>query len=84
MKDFPIPVGYIVPFRRDAAPDNFIECDGSEVSRAEFPELFRAFEEVGISYGHNETTFILPDVVDSISQKEIGWYIKWKIIQEKK
>ena len=44
----------------DAIPNGWLKCDGREVSRARFPELFAA---IGERYGEGDgaTTFALPD-----------------------
>jgi len=55
------PVGFIAPFGGAAAPSGWLLCDGSAVSRANYPVLFAA---IGTTYGagDNSTTFNLPDL----------------------
>lgn len=57
-----VPVGTVVPFTGDPAflPEGFLLCDGSEVSRVDFSELFAV---MGTSHGAGDgsTTFHLPD-----------------------
>ena len=35
-----IPVGAVLPFARTAIPDGWLSCNGSEISRAAYPDLF--------------------------------------------
>lgn len=52
--------GTVMAFAGDIPPEGFYECDGSEVSRTDNPELFAA---IGTMYGEGNgmTTFNLPD-----------------------
>jgi microcystin-dependent protein len=56
-----VPAGVMMPFGGTAAPDGFLLCDGSAVSRATYYVLFAA---VGTTYGAGDgsTTFNLPDL----------------------
>jgi len=56
-----IPVGAILAFAAGSTPDGFLLCDGSEVSRTTYAELYN---EIGTFYGFgdNSTTFNLPDL----------------------
>jgi microcystin-dependent protein len=56
-----IPVGTIMPFGAESVPQNWLKCDGSPVSRTEYPDLFDA---IGVTYGPGDgsTTFNLPDL----------------------
>lgn len=56
-----VPVGSIQAYGGISAPDNWLICDGSAVSRTEYAELFQA---IGITYGVGDgsTTFNLPDL----------------------
>ena len=53
-------IGEIITFLGDTAPDGTLICDGSEVSREAYSELFRV---IGTreGAGDGETTFNLPD-----------------------
>lgn len=54
------PAGTIMPFAGTSAPDGWLFCDGSQVSRTTYSDLFSA---VGIAHGSgdNSTTFHIPD-----------------------
>jgi len=58
-----IPAGVIVPFGGEVEniPSGWLLCDGSEVSRSEYPSLYDA---VGVCWGIGDgaTTFNLPDM----------------------
>jgi len=55
------PVGSVTMYAASSAPDGWLECDGSNVNRATFPNLFNA---IGITFGSGDgsTTFGLPDL----------------------
>jgi len=55
------PVGSVTMYAALTAPDGWLECDGSNVNRATFPNLFNA---IGITFGSGDgsTTFGLPDL----------------------
>lgn len=62
--DFPIPIGAILPyaFVGTNKPAGFLLCDGSAVSKAEYPELW---QNLGDLWGASTATdFILPDMVN--------------------
>jgi len=56
-----LPSGMLAPFAITAMPSGWLLCDGREVSRTEYQDLFNA---IGTSYGkgNNVTTFNLPDL----------------------
>ncbi len=56
-----VPVGSLIATARSTAPDGWLLCDGSVVSRTTYAELFAA---IGVSYGAGDgsTTFNLPDL----------------------
>jgi microcystin-dependent protein len=60
LKD-PIPVGTIIPYTSLTIPDGWLTCDGRELSRSEFIELFTV---IGTTYGigNGLTTFNVPDL----------------------
>ena len=69
-------VGTIVPHGKDTAPDGFLNCDGSAVSRTTYSALFN---EIQTTYGAGDgsNTFNLPDLRDNValgksSSKAIG------------
>lgn len=55
------PVGTVQPYAGSNAPNGWLMCDGSAVSRTTYPELFGV---VGTTYGagNGSTTFNLPDM----------------------
>lgn len=55
-----IPSGVVFPFAGTSAPYGYLVCDGSAISRSEYPSLFAA---LGTSHGSGDgsTTFNLPD-----------------------
>jgi len=57
---FLVPIGTIHAYGGVAAPEGFLLCDGSEVSRITYAALFNV---IGISYGNGDgnSTFNLPD-----------------------
>src|SRR5205814_8184628 len=55
-----IPAGTVVAFAGPVAPPGWLVCDGMEVDRGKFPDLFAAIGTVHGS-GNGATTFRLPD-----------------------
>ena len=55
-----LPIGSIVVWGSDYIPENWLLCDGSEISRTEYPDLFTF---LGTKYGEGDgsTTFNLPN-----------------------
>ena len=55
-----LPIGAMLPYGNITPPENWLICDGSEVSRTTYAELFNV---IGTSYGSGDgtTTFNLPD-----------------------
>jgi microcystin-dependent protein len=63
LKSGRVPVGTVVAFAGDArsgVPKGWLLCDGAEVSRDQYPELFAAIGTI-YSAGDRATTFHLPD-----------------------
>ena len=62
-----LPVGTIVPFGGNDAPDGYLLCDGSKVARSEYPGLFEA---IGTSFNletdTDSTMFRLPNLKGKI------------------
>lgn len=56
-----IPVGSIIAFAGSTAPEGYLMCDGSNVSRTTYGELF---DVLGTTYGQGDTTttFGLPNI----------------------
>ena len=55
------PAGIVMPFAGSVAPEGYLLCDGSAVSRSTYSELFTA---IGTTYGAGDgsTTFNVPDL----------------------
>jgi microcystin-dependent protein len=55
------PAGIVIPFAGSVAPDGWLLCDGSAVSRTDYADLFTA---IGTVYGAGDgvSTFNLPDL----------------------
>jgi len=55
------PVGSVTMYAASSAPDGWLECDGSNVNRATFPNLFNV---IGTTFGAGDgsSTFGLPDL----------------------
>lgn len=56
-----IPIGTIISYSTSTVPDGYLECNGQEVSRIEYAELFK---KIGTTYGKGDgsTTFKVPDL----------------------
>lgn len=61
--------GIIVPWSDSSIPSGFLECDGTNVSRTTYADLFAV---IGTTYGAGDgsTTFGLPDLIDKCCQNE--------------
>jgi microcystin-dependent protein len=60
--DLAVPIGASIPFAGPNAPPGYLLCDGSEVERVKFPDLF---DVIGTIYGSTSlgvNTFRLPDL----------------------
>lgn len=66
-----IPTATIIPWTDGTVPTGFLECDGSNVSRTTYADLFAV---VGTTYGSGDgsTTFGLPDLQDKIAVGKSG------------
>ena len=60
-QEIEVPIGTMQPYNSINVPDNYMKCDGTIISRNEYPELF---EIIGTAWGHGDgsTTFHLPDL----------------------
>ena len=56
-----VPAGSIFWYAKETAPDGYLICDGSNISRTDYARLFDA---IGTAFGEGdgETTFTLPDL----------------------
>jgi microcystin-dependent protein len=61
IKNYILPAGSLLPFAGSSAPDGFLLCDGSAVSRSTYSALFSAIGEA-YGVGDGSTTFNLPDL----------------------
>lgn len=59
------PAGIVMPFAGSVAPDGWLLCDGSAVSRTDYVDLFTA---IGITYGNGDgsSTFNIPDLTGRV------------------
>ena len=59
------PIGVVLPFAGSGAPSGYLICDGQEISRTEYPELFKV---IGTTYGEGDgsTTFNVPDYRETV------------------
>src|SRR6056300_1258966 len=66
-----IPTATIVPWSDSSVPSGFLECNGAEVSRTTYADLFAI---VGTTYGsgNGSTTFDLPDLQDNVAVGKSG------------
>lgn len=62
-----MPPGAVISFAGSTAPVGYLLCDGSAVSRTDYPNLFAA---IGTTYGEGDgsTTFNLPNLKDKFIQ----------------
>lgn len=60
-----VPTGGIMPYAGNTAPDQFLLCNGSAVSRTTYADLFSI---IGTTYGvgDNSTTFNLPNLMGRV------------------
>ena len=56
-----VPIGTIISYASSTAPEGYLKCEGQEVSRTTYSQLFNA---IGTTYGTGDgsTTFNLPDL----------------------
>jgi microcystin-dependent protein len=60
--DLGVPIGAILPYAGQNVPDGYLFCDGSEVERTKYPDLY---DIIGTTYGAailGVNTFKLPDL----------------------
>ena len=56
-----MPVGTIVPYGGETIPEGWFLCDGREISRSEYANLYNAIKTIW-GFGDNSSTFNLPDM----------------------
>lgn len=61
-----MPVGTVLPYAGSSAPDGYLICDGSAVSRSTYSNLFDVIGEI-YGVGDGSTTFNIPDMRGNIS-----------------
>ena len=56
-----LPIGTVLPYTNETAPENWLVCDGSELDRTEYNHLFAI---IGTTFGAGDgsTTFNLPNL----------------------
>lgn len=75
-----VPAGTLLPFAGTAVPDGYLLCNGAEVSRTDYANLFAA---IGTKWGEGDgsTTFTLPNFNDRFIEgttdtEKVGQYLK--------
>lgn len=66
-------IGNIIAFTGSTIPEGYLECDGSEISRADYEDLF---DVIGITYGSGDgsSTFNLPNLLGKVALGVSGTY----------
>ena len=66
-----IPTATIVPWSSSSVPSGFLECNGANVSRSTYADLFGI---IGTTYGSGDgsSTFGLPDLQDNVAIGKSG------------
>ena len=73
-----LPPGVILPFAGDVAPEGFLICNGSSISREQYPNLFQV---IGTKFGcESNDSFKLPNLIDRFIQgasekNKVGSYL---------
>lgn len=65
IEKFKVPSGTIVAFAGQIVPDGYLLCDGSNILKVDYPDLYKV---LGGFYGETDTTFRLPDLRDRFIQ----------------
>ena len=61
-----LPPGVILPFAGDIPPEGFLICNGTSISREQYPNLYKV---IGTKYGcENKDFFNLPNLIDRFIQ----------------
>lgn len=75
-----VPAGTLLPFAGTAVPDGYLLCNGAEVSRTDYANLFAA---IGTKWGEGDgsTTFTLPNFNDRFIEgttdtEKVGQYLE--------
>ena len=75
-----VPAGTFLPFAGTAVPDGYLLCNGAEVSRTDYANLFAA---IGTKWGEGDgsTTFTLPNFNDRFIEgttdtEKVGQYLE--------
>lgn len=59
-----VPIGVIMQYSANTAPENYLFCDGSSLLRTDYPDLFNL---IGTMYGSVDTNhFNLPDIQERV------------------
>ncbi len=73
-----LPPGVILPFAGDIPPEGFLICNGTSISREQYPNLYKV---IGTKYGcENKDFFNLPNLIDRFIQgasekNKVGTYL---------
>lgn len=59
LKEELLPIGSILIYPSENIPDNFLACDGSELSKKAYPDLYALIKG---TWGETKDTFFLPDL----------------------
>lgn len=59
----PFPIGLVLPFGGESAPDGYLLADGSSYDTADYPELFSV---VGYSFGGSGSSFNVPNLLGRV------------------
>lgn len=62
-----LPTGFVVYCAIEEVPDGYLICDGSEVSRTTYSDLFNVIGTI-FGSGDGSTTFAIPDLLDKFIQ----------------
>lgn len=62
--DLAVPIGAIIPFAGSTPPEGYLFCDGSEIERAKYPDLYDVIGVIfnGLTALVGVNTFRLPDL----------------------
>ena len=73
-----VPPGVILPYAGDIAPEGFLMCNGSSISREQYTNLFQV---IGTKFGsESKDSFKLPNLIDRFIQgasekNKVGSYL---------
>lgn len=73
------PIGTIIAYSGSTAPDGWLLCQGQEISRTEYVDLFAV---IGTKFGPGDgsSTFNVPDLSESVLAVGTEYIIKSKLV----